>query len=540
MRGVRGLVLLVLALWAPLLRGQQPPGDLGRIDFPTSGSPEAQAHFLRGALLLHSFEYEDAAAEFRRARKIEPGFVMACWGEAMTFNHPLWMERDRDGARKALEELAASREARAGKAPTRREKMYLDAAEVLYADGEKAERDRAYAEAMHRLHEEFPEDLDAASFYALALLGTCEGRRDIPTYMRAAAVVEEVFARNPEHPGAAHYLIHSYDDPIHAPLGMRAARVYSKIAPAATHALHMPSHIFLASGMWDEVAASNEAAWQASLDRAARQKLGADAHSFHALSWLGYAYLQQGRYAEARRTLELMKRDAAKSGSKRARSHLVTMRAAYLVETGQWNGDAARRPVEADDLSPRNLELFVQGWRALETGDRAAAGQILRKMDTGGKKEGDGAGHAHAVSTADGSGWLETDAVLRKELESKIAFAAGETDRALALAREAAALEDATSYEFGPPDIVKPAHELAGEMLLAAGRAAEARKEFEAALARAPRRAASLLGLARAASSQGDAVAARKAYGQLREVWKRADAGVAGLSEARRADTKRG
>ncbi len=513
-----------------------PGADLGRIDFPTSGSPAAQERFLRGALLLHSFEYEDAAEEFRKAEEIEPGFAMAYWGEAMTYNHPLWMERDRDAARQALERLAPTREERLAKAPTAREKAYLAAVEELYADGEKKERDRAYAEAMRRLSEEFPDDLDAESLYALALLGTCEGVRDPATYMKAAARVEEVFAKNPEHPGAAHYLIHSYDDPVHAPLGMRAARVYAKIAPAATHALHMPSHIFLASGMWEEVASSNEASWKASVDRAERKSLGPDAHSFHALSWLGYAYLQQGRYEEARRMLALMEADAGKGGSIRARTHLVTMRAAYLVETGRWKGDAAALRISSDDLLSRNLDLFAVGLAALENGDRAGAEKAVARMSEGTRDAAPAAAHAHGgAASAYASGWPSTDAVLRRLLEAKILFAKGKRDAAIALAREAAAREDATSYEFGPPDVVKPSHELLGEMLAATGRPAEAQKEFEASLARAPGRAQSLLGLARAASAAGDPGTARQAYAKLREVWARADAGVAGLAEARRA-----
>ena len=421
-------------------------------------------------LLLHSFEYDDAADEFRQAQKLEPWFAMAYWGEAMTFNHPLWMEQDRDAARHALERLAPTPQARQAKAPTRREKMYLEAVDALYADGEKAERDRAYADVLRRLHEEFPEDLDASSFYALALLGTCEGKRDFATYMRAAAIVEEVFARNPRHPGAAHYLIHSYDDPIHAPLGMRAARVYAEIAPAATHALHMPSHIFLASGMWDEVAASNEASWKASVDRAQRQWLSADAHSFHALSWLEYAYLQQGRYAEARQMLALMEEDAAASGSSKARGHLVAMRAAYLVETGRW-GRMRQIQVEADDLSMRNLDLFVTGSRRGERANAAGARAALAKMSAGATQP-----EAERAGTRTGAARCPTRAAGRTPTRScgrssrpESSFRGGR-DRALALAREAAAAEDAMSFEFGPPDVVKPTHELLGDMLLASNR----------------------------------------------------------------------
>src|SRR6266508_1834151 len=334
--------------------------DLGRIDFPTLISADSQTGLLRGALRVDSFDFDDAAEDFREARTTEPGVAIAHWGEAMTFNHPLWMEQDAGSARKALDRLAPSPEARLAKAPTEREKMYLSAVETLYGKGDKAENDRAYAEAMRRLHEKFPEDENAAAFYALALLGATEGKRDFPTYMKAAAIAEEVFAKNPLHPGAVHYLIHSYDDPIHAPLGMRAARVYAKIAPAAGHALHMPSHIFFASGMWEEAAASNEAAWKASLDRAERKKLGPDEHNYHALFWLEYAYLQMGRYADARRVLSTMEEDAGKSGSDRAKSHRAMMRAAYVVETRRFDVDVARALSQDGE---RGVALFAEGDR---------------------------------------------------------------------------------------------------------------------------------------------------------------------------------
>ena len=320
-RLVRALLLSSAASIAAAFSSADPQAqELGSIEFATSGSPAAQQRFLKGALLLHSFEYPDAADEFREAQRVEPGFAMAYWGEAMTYNHPLWMEQDRDAARKALERLAPTKEARRAKAPTERERMYLDAVEALYGDGEKEARDREYAAAMRRLHERFPDDLDAASLYALALLGTCERKRDTAVYMQAAAVAEEVFAKNPRHPGAAHYLIHCYDDPVHAPLGMRAARVYSKIAPAAVHALHMPSHIFFAMGMWEEAVASNEQSWAASVERAKRKGLSASDHSFHALSWLEYAYLQLGRRSDARRTLSSWKPTRRTAAARRPRA----------------------------------------------------------------------------------------------------------------------------------------------------------------------------------------------------------------------------
>ena len=529
MRAIRGARLfgpLAILLCARL---RADAGDLGRIDFPTSGSPAAQAHFLRGALLLHSFEFDDAADEFREAERIEPGFAMAYWGEAMTYNHPLWMEQDQGGALEALKKLAPTREERLAKAPTDREKGYLSAVEVLYGEGDKPSRDRAYAEAMKRLYEKYPDDLDAASFYALALLGTCEGKRDVATYMKAAAIAEEVFAKNPIHPGAVHYLIHCYDDPVHAPLGMRAARVYAKIAPAAGHALHMPSHIFFAAGMWEEAAASNMAAWNASLERARRKKLGPDEHNDHALFWLEYAQLQMGRYAEARKTLATMEADARESGSKRTRGHLVWMRAAYLIETRQWNGNVARMSVQSEDLSQHGVALFVDGLRATETGDLAAAEKTLAELKA---SSGGGEGHAHSGGSYAMSRAGNADPVFAKELEAKILFARGERERALTLAKEAAAAEDAMSFDFGPPPIAKPTHELLGEMYLASRRPADARREFEASLALGPGRALSLLGLARAATQMGDAEGARQAYAALGRNWSRADENLPERNEA--------
>ena len=214
-------VLLVFLALAPAQAA-----DLGRVDFPTSGKPGAQAHFLRGVAALHSFWYDEAADAFREAQKADPAFSLAYWGEAMTHNHPIWSEQDRDAALAVL--------ARAPKAPTERERAWMAAVEALYGEGEKPARDRAYAEAMRALHERFPEDLEAASFYALSLIGPAltngktgpDRDRDL---MKAAGVLEVFFDRNPEHPGVLHYLIHAYDDPSHAALGMRAARLYGKV-----------------------------------------------------------------------------------------------------------------------------------------------------------------------------------------------------------------------------------------------------------------------------------------------------------------------
>ncbi|MGH9580771.1 MAG: hypothetical protein ACRD2R_07250, partial [Terriglobales bacterium] len=235
---------LALATLSLPLTAAAGDSDLGSIHFPNSGALQAQEQFHRGVMLLHSFEFEDSREAFVAARTADPNFALAYWGEAMTHNHPLWMEQDRAAAREALQRLAPTPEARLAKAPTEREKDFLRAVEILYGEGEKPDRDLAYAEFMGKMHQRYPGDDEVACFYALSILGSSSQGRDIPTYLKAAAIVEEVFRRNPRHPGAAHYLIHSYDDPSHAEQALAAARAYSKIAPAAAHALHMPSHIF--------------------------------------------------------------------------------------------------------------------------------------------------------------------------------------------------------------------------------------------------------------------------------------------------------
>ena len=490
--------------------------DLGEVDFPTSGSPEAQEHFIRGVLLLHSFEFPDAGEAFRAAQEVDRGFAMAYWGEAMSYNHPLWAEQDAEAARAVLKRLGSSPE---DQAPTERERDYLRAVEVLYGEGAKDERDFAYAEQMRRLHEKYPNDDEAKAFYALAVLGTAHEGRDHTIYMRAAALAEEVFRDNPEHPGAAHYLIHSYDDPVHAPLGLRAALAYSEVAPAASHAQHMTSHIFVALGMWDEVVSANETAVAVADRRREAKSLPLDARNLHALHWLAYGYLQQGRYDDARVLLEAMESHAEEVGSQRSRTHLAMMRADYIVNTRRWDDPAAEIEVDVTDLSPvvATRDHFASGVAALERGDRMAAERALLAM----AEIRDDASRSSAYPPG-----LQAARVMELELEALLASTKGNTAEALDLMREAAALEDEMPYEYGPPRVVKPSHELLGEAFLEMGSPDEALVAFEMALTRAANRPASLLGLVQAAEATGDYETAEAALAMLRAIWHRADSEV--------------
>ena len=535
---------LVLAVFAGVVLTTSTPraqSELGTIEFPTSGSPAAQPAFLKGVLLLHSFEYEDAKEAFQEAQKADPEFAMAFWGEAMTYNHPVWQQTAPDLAKAALARLAPTPDARLAKAPTPKEKDWLASLESLYGAGDKLARDLAYAEALRRMHEKYPADDEVTAFYALALLGTSHKGRDLSIYMRAAALVEQVYAKNPKHPGAAHYLIHSYDDPIHAPLGLRFADAYSKIAPAASHALHMPSHIYFALGMWDEAVAVNERSYQAADARVARKELGVDDRGFHALLWAVYGYLQQGRQQEARGLLSQIEADAAKSGSVRTRSHLALARAAWVIETRKW-ADAAKSPVQATGLGDDAVaaDLFAMGFAALRSGNRAGANNALQAMAA---LAGEAPLNAHAghgvqpvqpqtgLPSAGGGGDKRVPAVMAQQLEAALLFTEGRREEALVLARQAAVVEDALSFEFGPPVPVKPAHELVGEMLMDLRRPKEAMPEFEAALKRAPKRALSLLGLGRAATAVRDQATAQRAFGELRQIWQKADKTLPELKE---------
>lgn len=460
---------------------------LGQIEFPTSGSPKAQAWFLRGVLLLHNFQYDDAQEAFRQAQQLNPSFAMAYWGEAMTANHPLWGEQNLKEGRAILYRLAPNPDMRLAKAQTKREKGYLRAVEILYGEGDKQARDDAYRKAMRQLTKEFPKDLEAAAFYALAILGSAQGERDSATYMKAAAIAEEVFLKNSQHPGAVHYLIHAYDDPIHAPLGLRAARVYSSLAPAASHAQHMPSHIFMALGMWDEVITANEAAWASSEARIKRKGLMISARPYHTLKWLMYAYLQAGRIQDAKRSLNMIKEDAQHTQSRYARDYQASMQAIFIVETEDWDIGHLNNDRAGLHYSSAASELFAIGMSGVKTHNLSVAKQALAQMN----KRID----------PQRSGSLSRDGVaglsMTKELEGLIFLEESKTQKAFTVLQEAADLEDSLSYDYGPPIPIKPIHEMLGEVFLEFGQPEKAKKEFGLALTRAPNRRLALKGMKR-------------------------------------------
>ena len=476
---------------------------LGVIDFPTSGRPSAQPHFIRGVLLLHSFEYEDAARAFREAQEADPDLAIAYWGEAMTYNHPVWMQQDSAAARAVLARLGATTEARLARVRTPREREWLLAAEALYGAGGKQERDFRYADAMRRLYEANPGDHETAVFYALALLGTAHGGRDFATYMRAAAIAAPVFAANPHHPGAAHILIHSFDDPVHAPLGLPAARAYASIAPAAGHAQHMTSHIFVALGMWDDVVSANERA--RAVQDARNAKLGRAANVCgHYASWLQYGYLQQGRHREAASLMEACHTRVRQGGTPAEMMYFADMRARYVLDTQDWAA-ADRWSIDLAPGHARMIVEFTTAFAALERGDPAPARKAAAHLEQSAADRPAGIG-IHGM-----------------ELRALVLLHDGRSDEAIALLRDATEAEEALPYEFGPPAIVKPTHELLGEVLLETGRVEEARAAFRHALLRTPLRVAALEGASVCAKRMGDEAGALELAAQLKRIRARAD-----------------
>ena len=507
---------------------------VGTVTFASSGAPAARPSFLQGVALLHNFQYAEAAAAFREAQQRDPDFAMAYWGEAMTYNHGIWREQDSVAARAALARLGATPAERLAKAPTAREQDYLRTLDVLYAGpGAKPARDTAYAAATEQLAKRYPNDPDAQLFHALALLSLVP--RTDTTYERAAAIAERVLRDHPQHPGALHYLIHAYDDPAHARRGLAAAQAYAKVAPDASHAQHMTSHIFIALGMWDDVVAANEVA----VPDARKFGAGAPPACGHYGQWLQYAYMQQGRLEDARRMTEACR--AGSVDSPDLAFGFAQMRLSYIVGLDDQTRDAAStRDVVAlttDRPGPATFESRIvqsvldigTAYHALRRGDTATAQPLLQRI--------------RETHTAIGASPMArrmpeivgANQVLNDELGALTLLRRGKSEEAVALLRQAAAREDALPFSFGPPAVDKPSHELLGEVLLELRRPAEARREFELALARTPGRSLTLLGLARASRAAGDSAAAAAAYRQLLTNWRRADPAFRTVGEARGA-----
>jgi tetratricopeptide (TPR) repeat protein len=499
----RLLIAAGVALTAAALQAQ----ELGNIDFPTSGAAAAQPKFIEGVKDLHSFEFDEAADAFRQAQQIDSNFALAYWGEALSYNHPLWAQLDLPASKKALERLAPTLAGRLAKAHTEKEKAYLEAVnQLFYAPGDKLARDNAYSAKMAQMYDQWPDDREVAIFYAVSLLGTVRpADKGFRRQALAASIALKVYQENPNHPGAAHFIIHAFDDPDHAILALPAARMYAKIAPAAPHALHMPSHIFVQLGMWQDVVDSNIVAYKAAEALIARMRLPEGREDFHTLSWLEYGNLMLGKFDDARKNVDLAKQAADRNPrNANIAQQYHTMLARYILETGKWekiplegsaDASAAHEAMPGMPGMPYSgggAWIFIAGLSAARLGNADQAERArasLSAMRQGVESSGD----AYTAKPL---------AIMENEVAAEVAQARGQKSEAVRLAQQAADIESTLAAPSGPPDPIKPALEFYGEVLLDAGRPAEAVTAFEQALLRTPKRSPSVAGLARATAER--------------------------------------
>ncbi len=443
--------------------------QLGTVSFPISCAPSVEKPFERGVALLHSFWYEEAEKEFQQITKDDLHCAMAHWGIAMSLWHQLWNNPDAKVIQRGLDEVHQAKTTDGPATP--REKGYIAAVAAFYGGSNKLKheaRAKAYSDAMKNIYETYPDDHEAAAFYALSLLAS--EPHDDPTFAnrkQAAAILEKLFAVDPDHPGVAHYLIHSYDKPQLAQLGLPAARRYAQIAPAAPHALHMPSHIFARVGLWQDDINSNLASIDATR-KAAAMHMGGEGHQFHAMAFLFYAYMQSGRDADAKALIEQIRAMPDKHDDMYGKGYdphaaaLTHLSALYPIEMRDWSTASALPATEVRGTAESSVTYWAR----------------------------------------------EDD---RKAAQAWLAFAEGKIDDAVEALRPIADKEDSAG---GEPE-GSPAREMIAEMLLEAMRPQQALAEYQSDLKLYPNRFDGLYGAARAAEAAGKQDQASEYYAQL-------------------------
>ncbi|RYD16038.1 MAG: hypothetical protein EOP90_04345 [Lysobacteraceae bacterium] len=528
--------LILLALLAlPAARSGVPHAahSGGQVRLPVSCNAASQAGFDRALTLLHHMTYPQAREAFAEVVAAEPDCAMAHWGIAMTLFQPLWPTRPGPEARaRGWEELSR---ARALAPPTPRERAFIATAEAFFRDPAAEDywaRIRRWSDAAQAMHAHDPDDEEAAVFAALGLLATTPADRSSRANAdRAAAILARMLAHDPEHPGAMHYLVHANDVPGRERESLAVTRHYESIAPDNPHALHMPTHIYTRLGDWDGVVRGNLRAADAALKHPAGEQGEYVWDEFpHAIEYLVYALLQQGRDDEAAAQVRRLQATARLEPSFKTAFHLASTQARLALERRDWDAAAAITPREPTRIDwkrfpwPESVAWFARGLGAVHTGDIDAAHAAVTRL----------AVLEEAGTAAGETLFARSIRVSRLELEAWLAQARGEHTYALARMREAAELEAATPKHAVTPGPTLPAGEQLGDLLIAQRQPAAALEAYRATLARQPRRFNALLGMARAAAAAGDREAARAGYRSLLEVAGNGRRGPA-LEEARRA-----
>ena len=495
-----GLLVAVAACEPPQVDVQEEPepparhtADIGDVHFPTSCSEEAQEELERGVALLHHMTYVGAEEAFSRAVALDGDCAVAHWGLAMAHFQPFWGDADIEGGRPHAQRAVEM------EAPTERERAYAEAVFAFYRDPDASypERVQAWEAAMEEVHRSFPEDQEAAAFYALAHLSSAPYDPDHQEH--ALSILEEIHQDEPRHPGAIHYAIHVHDVDARAEEGERFARAYEDIAPTVPHALHMPSHIYVRLGEWDEVIEWNRRSADAALEQPAGEYVSM--HYVHALDYLMYGYLQKGQDGNAEAVLEELRSRSGFQPLFGTAYGLASVPARWHVERRDWAGAAALDPRVPEtfpwDEFPESeaIGVYARGLGAARTGDTAeaaAAYERLEELEPAAQEEwGD-------------DYWPRQIQVKRGGISAWVALAEGRTDEAVEEMRETAARADELEKSGVTPGDLQPAQELLGDLLMELDRPAEALEAYEASLAKWPGRYHTLLGAARAAEATGD------------------------------------
>jgi len=532
MRFPRVSYLVITGAWltfaAPVVaQHKHPAGEpekLGKVDFPVSCDAAVQPQFNRAVAMLHSFWYEKASEAFAAVAEKDPACGMAYWGLAMTYYHPIWEAPNPTALKQGW---AAVEGAKSAGAKTQRDRDYIAALEVFYKDSDKLDhrtRALAYEKAMEQLQARYPDDREAAIFYALAVRGNAPpSDKTYANQKKAGAILEKIFAEQPDHPGVAHYIIHAYDYPPLADRALDAARRYGKIASDSPHALHMPSHIFTRLGYWQESIESNLAS------AAAARKDSAQGDQLHAMDYLAYAYLQGAQDAEAKKVFEavpqLRQNDPVYFAGLYA---IASMPARYAVERHRW-AEAAALTVPRD-LFPggryawteANIH-FARALGASRVGGTEAARKSFQQLTS----------LRDTLVQANEKYWAEQLDIQRETVTAWLTWAEGKKEEALRQMRSAADHEDATDKHSATPGVILPARELLGEMLLESKQPTQALVAFEATLRTAPNRFNALSGAARAAQLSGNRQKAKSYYARLLAICDHADGDRPELRDAR-------
>ena len=510
----------------------QHEAQIGAVRFPVSCRPAAQKTFERGVALLHSFWYDEAEKAFSEATRIDRGCAMGYWGIAMSHYHPVWLP---PSAADLKEGRAAVERAKAAAAKTRRERDYIAAIEAFYKDSDKIphrERALAWSSSMQHLSARYPEDHEAAIFYALSLLGTAPAfDKTYASQKHAAAILNRLLIEEPDHPGIAHYLIHSYDSAALARLGLPAARAYAKIAPAVPHALHMPSHIFTRLGLWQESIDSNIASEAAARSHAAQSSPGAITQDgLHAMDYLVYAYLQT---CQDRKAGAVVAQAAAATKVDfevfQAAYAFAAIPARFALERRNWPDAAALgvRPAGFPWGRFRYAEAtthFARALGATRIGDTALAEAEVAEL----------ADIQQALSRSkEEYPWSTVVEVQRLAASAWVAHARAENQAALRWMRSAADLEDKTEKHPVTPGPVLPARELLGDLLMELNQPARALPEFESVLGSSPKRFHATYGAAHSAELSGNRPKAIERYSELLRLCENPDSERPEISHAR-------